>query len=481
MLSRYHPYLRILLEIAPGLHVAGGAVKDCLLGLPVSDVDVVFPPGAQGIAARFAEKTGGTRIALREDEPDKMTERVVAREGDDRLLFDFTAQRGDSIGDDLAGRDFTVTAMAMPLDAFVSGDFSRLIDPFRGRGAIGDKEIRVLSDDSFRQDPLRLLRAFRLAAELGFTIEGKTLAQIERDGALLGFVSGERVRDEIFRILEINPCNHFIDAIDRVGLLEGILPGVTAMKGVEQNGYHALDVWAHTMLCLRELEGIFANPREEFADAGTDFPGYLAGGFVPGRSRAALLKLATLLHDAGKPGRVSRDVGGQTHFYGHAAAGGAAAETVAERLRLAKAERDYLVLLVSNHMHLVHLTAGSARTRKSILHFFRKYGEDYRALFLVFAADTRATVGPKMTPGRIRLIREAVVEMLRLYEEDLRPRLQAPPLLTGRDLIDRFGLEPGPLIGDILRKVEDARLEGIVFDRDSALEVAAVLLKEGER
>ena len=115
------------------------------------------------------------------------------------------------------------------------------------------------------------------------------------------------------------------------------------------------------------------------------------------------------------------------------------------------------------------------------MHFFRKYGEDYRALFLLFAADTRATVGPKMTPGRIRLIREAAAEMLRLYEEDLRPRLQAPPLLTGRDLIDRFGLEPGPLVGDILRKVEDARLEGIVFDRDSALEVAAVLLKEGEK
>ena len=119
MLSRYQPFLRILIELAPGLHVAGGAVRDCLLGLPVSDVDVVFPPGARYIAARFAERTCGTRIALREDEPDKMTERVVAREGDETLLFDFTARRGASIEDDLAGRDFTVTAMAMPLDAFV--------------------------------------------------------------------------------------------------------------------------------------------------------------------------------------------------------------------------------------------------------------------------------------------------------------------------------------------------------------------------
>jgi poly(A) polymerase len=175
---------------------------------------------------------------------------------------------------------------------------------------------------------------------------------------------------------------------------------------------------------------------------------------------------------------VSRDVEGQTHFYGHAAAGGAIADAVAERLRLAKAEREYLELCVVNHMHLVHLTAETSRTRRSVLHFFRKYGEDYRALILLFAADTRATAGPKMTPERVRLIRDGVAEMLRIYEEDFRPRLQAPPLLTGRDLMEHFGLEPGPLIGEILRKVEDARLEDTVIDRDSALEYAAVLLKD---
>ena len=366
----------------------------------------------------------------------------------------------------------------MPSSAGIS---PRLIDPFGGRGAIRDKEIRALSDETFRQDPLRLLRAFRLAAELGFTIHGETLEMVSRDGALLGTVSGERVRDEIFRILEVNPCHPCIEAMDRVGLLGRVFPEMAAMKGIEQDGYHALDVWSHTMLCLKEMESLLENPREEFGDAGGDFRDYLADAFVRGRSRAALLKLAVLLHDAGKPGKVSRDVEGQTHFYGHAAAGEAIAEAVAERLRLAKAERDYLKLLVVNHMHLVHLTAETSRTRRSVLHFFRKYGEDYRALLLLFAADTRATAGPKMTPERVRLIRDAVTEMLRLYEEDLRPRLQAPPLLTGGDLIDRFGLEPGPLIGEILRKVEDARLEGLVIDRDSALEVAAALLKKRVR
>jgi poly(A) polymerase len=478
MLSSYLPYLHVLLELEPGLYVAGGAVKDCLLGLSVSDVDIVFPPEAAGIASRFAGRTGATRIALREGEPDKMTERVVVRAGDETIIFDFTARRGPSIESDLGNRDFTLTAMALPLDAFLSGDLSLLVDPFSGRAAIRDKEIRALSDESFRQDPLRLLRAFRLAAELGFTIDGETLEKVTRDGALLASVSGERIRDEIFRILEVNPCHPCIESMDRVGLLGQVFPEVTAMKGIEQDGYHALDVWSHTMLCLKEMESLLGNPGEEFGDAGDDLRDYLAGAFVRGRSRAALLKLAILLHDAGKPGKVSRDVEGQTHFYGHAAAGGAIADAVAERLRLANAEREYLELCVVNHMHLVHLTAETSRTRRSVLHFFRKYGEDYRALILLFAADTRATAGPKMTPERVRLIRDGVAEMLRIYEEDFRPRLQAPPLLTGRDLMEHFGLEPGPLIGEILLKVEDARLEDTVIDRDSALEYAAVLLKD---
>jgi poly(A) polymerase len=479
MLSRYQPYLQLLLEMTPDLHVAGGAVKDRLLDGPVSDVDIVIPPGQEGIAAQFAGRAGATRVAFREDEPDRSTERVLVKEADGELRFDFTRQRGPSIEEDLAERDFTVTAMALPLGAYIERDFSRLVDPLGGRSDLRDRVIRAVSDESFRRDPLRLLRAFRMAAEPSFTIEEATLERIRRDRALLAGVSGERVRDEIFRILEVNPCHPFIEAMDRVDLLEGVFPGLSAMKGVEQGGYHHLDVWSHTLLCLRELEALFTNPREDFGDAAAGFEGYMTGGFVRGRSRASLMKLATLLHDAGKPGRATRGPEGDTHFHGHAAAGGPAVDAVADRLRLATAERDYIGLLVSSHMHLVHLTAQPSRTTRSVLGFFRRYGEDYRALLLLFAADTRATAGPKMTAGRVRHIREAVAEMLRIFETELQPRLKEPPLVSGRDLMERFGLREGPLIGEILGQVEDARLEGRLHDREAALEYASVLLKDG--
>ncbi len=478
MLSSYRPYLQVLLELEPGLHVAGGAVKDCLLGRSVSDVDIVFPPEATGIASRFAERTGATRIALREDEPDKMTERVVVRAGDKTLVFDFTVLRGPRIESDLAIRDFTLTAMALPLDAFMNGELTRLIDPFGGRVAIRDEEIRALSDESFRQDPLRILRAFRLAAELGFAIEGETLAKAARDRALLGSVSGERIRDEIFRILGVNPCHPFIESMDRQGILEVVFPETLDMKGVEQGGYHALDVWSHSLRALREAEPILDHPDEAFRPA-TGFPAYLSSGFVNGRSRSSLIKLAVLFHDSGKPGKASRDGEGQPHFYGHAAEGGDIVRNLSERLRLARAETEFLAGLVIDHMNLIHLTAQASRSKRSVLRFFRKSGEDYRALFILFLADTKATIGPRMTAERVHQIRAAMSGMLALFEGEIRPRLQMPPLISGRDLMERFGLEGGPVIGELLDRVEEARLEGRLRDKEQALEYAAGLLKDG--
>jgi poly(A) polymerase len=477
MLASYRPYLHVLLELEPGLHVAGGAVKDCLLGLSVSDVDIVFPPEAAGIASRFAERTGATRIALREGDPDKMTERVVVRAVDKTLVFDFTALRGRGIEGDLAGRDFTLTAMALPLDAFKNGDLSRLIDPFGGRTAIRDKEIRVLSDESFRQDPLRILRAFRLAAELGFSIEGETLTKATRDRALLRSVSGERIRDEIFRIFGVNPCHPFIESLDRQGILEIVFPEILAMRGVEQGGYHALDVWSHSLRALREAELILDRTDEAFRPS-TGFAAYLSSGFVNGRSRSSLVKLAVLFHDSGKPRKANRDGEGQTHFYGHAAEGGLIVKGLAERLRLARAESEFLAGLVVHHMHLIHLTAQASRSKRSVLRFFRKSGEDYRAQFILFLADTTATIGPRMTAERMRQICEAMNEILALYEGEIGPRLQMPPLISGLDLMERFGLEAGPVIGELLDQVEEARLEGRLEGREEALEYAAGLLKE---
>ncbi len=478
MLSRYKPFLQVLLDLAPDLHVVGGAVMDCVLGLPVSDVDIVFPPETAGIAARFAERTGATRIALRQDDPDKMMERVVAREGDEPLLFDFTVRRGITIEDDLAGRDFTITAMALPLDAFIHGDFSRLVDPFGGREAIEAREIRALSDESFRQDPLRILRAFRLSAELGFVIEEETLSKAARDRALLGAVSGERIRDEIFRILGVNPCHPFIESMDRQGILGVIFPETAAMKGVEQGGFHALDVWSHSLRALRESELILEHTEAAFGPFSEGFAAYLSTGFVKDRNRSSLIKLAVLFHDSGKPSKASTGRDGQTHFYGHAPEGGLVVRNLSERLRLARAETEFLAGLVIHHMHIVHLTARATRSKKSVLRFFRKSGEDYRALFILFLADTKATIGPMMTAERASRIREAMSEMLALFEAEIRPRFQMPPLISGRDLMERFCLKEGPVIGELLDRVEEARLEGSLIDREEALEYAAILLKE---
>jgi poly(A) polymerase len=128
-------------------------------------------------------------------------------------------------------------------------------------------------------------------------------------------------------------------------------------------------------------------------------------------------------------------------------------------------------------MHLIHLTAQASRSKRSVLRFFRESGEDYRAQFILFLADTKATVGPRMTAEMVLRIRESMSGMLAQFEGEIRPRLQKPPLISGRDLMERFGLEAGPVIGELLDEVEEARLEGRLDDRDAALEFAGALLK----
>ncbi len=143
---------------------------------------------------------------------------------------------------------------------------------------------------------------------------------------------------------------------------------------------------------------------------------------------------------------------------------------------------EFLAGLVIHHMRLVHLTGQASRSKRSVLRFFRESGEDYRAFFILFLADTKATIGPRMTAERMRQIRAAMSEMLALYEGEYRPRLQTPPLISGRDLMECFGLEEGPVIGEVLDRVEEARLEGRFRDREAALEYAAALLKrEGQQ
>ncbi|MBE9547395.1 MAG: CCA tRNA nucleotidyltransferase [Proteobacteria bacterium] len=467
-------YLRYL-EGRP-LYVAGGAIRDRILKRYSPDIDIVVPSGARELALDFARRSGGTYILL-DDEPCRKTERVVVKSHDETLVFDFTKMRGASIEEDLGERDFTINAMALPLMDYLEGSFDSLIDPFGGRDDICKKRIAVISDETFRDDSLRMVRAFRFAAQLGFEIDIKTRKSIVQNRGRLKEVSWERIRDEFFNLLSVYSCAPFVIDMDGLGLLEEIFPEILSMKGVRQNGYHHLDVWGHTLLTLEKIEFVMREPEDYFGEYAPNFNEYLDSGFVPGRSRESIIKFAAIFHDSGKPEARSEDTDGRVRFLGHEDAGKKIAEEAARRLKLSNREIGFVKDMVGDHMYLINLAFLGALSQKSILRFFRKHTEEFRAYFILFLADSMATLGPDVPEDRIPKSKRMTKEMLDIYYGEIKPRIETPPLITGRDLIDKFGLSPDPFLGKILGKVEDARMEGRIKDREEAIRYAGKIIR----
>jgi len=467
-------YLRYLKNQA--LYIVGGAIRDRILKTYSPDIDIVVPSGAHEVALDFARKSGGTYILL-DDEPHRKTERVVIKSHDETFVFDFAEMLGASIEEDLEKRDFTINAIALSLKDYLEGRFDLLIDSFGGQDDIREKKIVVLTDESFRDDPLRMLRAFRFAGQFGFEIDMKTRKSILQNRGRLKEVSWERIRDEFFKILSMCPCIPFIVDMDGLGLLEVILPEILSMKGVHQNGYHHLDVWGHTLLTIENVEVVIKNPEDYFAGYSLNLKEYLDSESVSGRSKESVIKLATLLHDSGKPETVSKDVDGRVRFLGHENVGKGIAEKVARRLKLSNREIGFVKDLVGDHMYLLNFSFLDSLSQKGILRFFRKHPEEFWAYFILFLADSMAALGPDLPDDRMPKIKKMTRDMLDKYYHGFKPRAEKPRLITGKDLIDKFDLPPCPFFGRILTKVEEAQMEGRIKNREEAIKYVEKLLE----
>jgi putative nucleotidyltransferase with HDIG domain len=250
-------------------------------------------------------------------------------------------------------------------------------------------------------------------------------------------------------------------------VLEAIIPEICPMKGCRQNDHHHLDVWGHSLAVLENLEQILTGRVACFGDQATA----AIENNLAAPHRLAVLKLAALLHDVGKPGARSVDPDdGKVVFLGHDAAGAETAAMIAERLKLSGPDRDLLVLLVANHMHALFWSEPRVKP-KTILKWCRRLGEDIIPLILLSMADTLATRGPAADEdARRRHIRWAD-ETVRDYYAVLRPKIQAKPLVTGKDLI-ALGMKPGPEMGRVLEMLRQAQDAGEIEDGKEALKLA---------
>jgi tRNA nucleotidyltransferase/poly(A) polymerase len=457
------------------IYLVGGAVRDLVLGRGSSDLDFLVAGDPLFFARQAADRLKGSFILL--DEENSVARVAVKR---DSLLytFDFTGLAGGQVEENLLKRDFTINAMALPVTAGLKGGRAaagEIIDPAGGLQDLKVKAVKMVYPGAFCDDPLRMLRALRLKAELGMALDDGTGAAIGKEAALIKEVSPERVRDEFFRILKVDRAYDTVKEMDGLGLLREIIPFRDEMAATEQNGYHTDNVWDHCLNALRELEKL------DMYELGGDFAGELQGllaeELTPGRSRWQLIKFCVLIHDSGKPETRGLSKSGRTTFYGHERAGARRAGELARRLALSNKETIFVRDMVLHHMRPLQLSKVPGDTGAAVRRFFRKTGGEGVSLLVHALADQLSDRGPLKKEADLERFGEMVRRLLRQYWQEEGLRIYRP-VLTGRDLIRELHLKPGPELGRVLSRLEAEHLVRGAMTRAEALDYCRGLLKK---
>jgi tRNA nucleotidyltransferase/poly(A) polymerase len=476
------------------LYLVGGAVRDILTGRLAPDLDFAVPSNGISLARKVANALQADFVRL--DEERDTGRVIVTHEDGSRTFLDFAAYRDADIEADLRGRDFTINALAYDLQA------ASIIDPLDGMQDLRAGMIRACSATSFKGDPVRILRAVRQAAAFEFHIDKGTRDLMMQAVSELASVSVERLRDELFKILEGPKPGASMRALEMLGALPYFLPELTQLKHVNQSLPHVHDVWNHTLAVLESLDEIFAilglgpaakedDPfMEMFVSHMGVYRGRVAAHFArflnTDRSLRALLFLAALYHDVSKPRVKSIDENARTHFYEHEVFGAEVATQRARALNLSNDEVDRLHRIVRHHMR-IHSFAirfekdAKMPSRRAIYRFFRDAGEAGIDLVLLNLADTRGMRGATLTRDVWKAYLDIAKLLVENYWERPEEAVSPPRLVDGVALMKEFDLKPGPLVGHLLETIREHQAAGDIKTPEQAFAFARRELAKGNK
>jgi poly(A) polymerase len=442
-----------------GVWIAGGAVRDAALGREVDDLDLAVTGDPAVAAKAIAREGSGHAFEL---SAEFATWRAVAT--DAAWQIDITALRGDSIETDLAGRDFTIGAVAVPL---LGGE---PIDPYGGLADLDRQLLRVVGEGSFADDPLRLLRAARLAACLGLTIDPSTLALARAEAARVSESAGERQLVELRQLVGGPDPLRGLALLDDLGLTPVVLPELDALRGVEQGPNHHLDVHGHTMAVLERMLEVERDLERFGGERAAELEMLLAEPLADEVDRRTALRLGALVHDIGKPATRSEHDGYVT-FVGHDRDGVAIVGELCARLRASRDLTRHLQDLTLHHLRLgflVHEVPLPPRRVHEYLRVTDPVGADVTLLTIADRLSARGS-GPFATEEAIEAHLTLARQML-AAALDWRREGPPKPLLRGDELAAELGLAEGPELGELLAELEAAQYAGEVSDRRAALE-----------
>ncbi|MEK6278306.1 MAG: HD domain-containing protein [Actinomycetota bacterium] len=451
---------RRVLEGKAEAWVVGGALRAAALGREVTDLDLAVAGSEEQAARAIAKACGGHAFPLSDEFG---TWRVVDRE---RIaIADLTVLRGGSIEADLAARDFTVGAVAMPLAG------GGVLDPHRGLADLGSRTLRCVSERAFADDPLRLLRAARLGAELELEPDEQTLRLARAEAGRASEPAGERQFAELRRLVAGPDPLRGLELMDTLGVTGTVLPELEQLRGLEQSPNHHLDVHGHTIEVLRQLLEVERDLERYAGERAAEARALLEQPLSDELTRGAALRFGAVVHDAGKA--VTREQrNGFVTFIGHDREGAAIVGGMCRRLRTSRRLRRHLEALTVHHLRLGFMVHERPLQGRRIHDYLRATEPVSADVTLLTVADRLAArgEGPVASGEIVEAHLELAEEMLGAaldWEREGPPR----PLLRGDELAAELGLE-GPEVGRILRELEAAQYAGEVATRDEALELA---------
>jgi poly(A) polymerase/tRNA nucleotidyltransferase (CCA-adding enzyme) len=497
--------------------IVGGSLRDMVMGRVPHDLDIATEGDGFVLARAIADDIGGSFVPL---DADRGTGRVIAPPPPSanlpRLVVDIAQLRASTIEDDLALRDVTINALALPITETFRSSFptpatitSHVIDPLGGMEDIAAGKLRACGPRSIPDDPLRILRVVRFAATLSFTITSSLDTDIRASVPRLADISAERIRDELLKILAAPAATPWLQYLDDVQVLTWLIPELEPSRTCEQPHIHFLPVLGHLFETVTVLEWLLEGlppptdptlspPTSSSISSKAGVPLPFAVRTYPhlprtlpyaGRYRERLLsisrgdtpryvflKLAALLHDNAKPQTKQSKQGGGVTFYDHQTIGAAVAKTVAQRLRLSRQEGDYIQSIIREHMRPGQLRSAEKVTQKAVVRFFNDTGEAGPDVLLHSLADHMAVRGPMIDPHDWQMHLAWVRSMLDTHWGT--PAQPSKPLVDGNDIMQTLGIEEGKLVGMLLREIRDAHRAKEISTREEAFALARQLAKK---
>jgi poly(A) polymerase len=471
-----HPLVRSVREVAQAQRVplllVGGAVRDMLLGKQAHDLDFAVRGNAKTLARGVADALGGAFYLM---DAERNTARVIiARQGQPAFYLDFAVCRGDTWEEDLFGRDFSLNAIALDMQT------GAMLDATGGQADLARRVVRQVTPHAVTDDPVRALRAVRIALALNCTLDPATAQAARAAAALLHKPSPERVRDELMKALGLPNAARAVRWFDELGLLSAIMPEVTPLRDCTQSPPHRYAVLEHTFVVLdyvdmlieslRGLQNLLGLQPKEVSALLAQLDAPTTGE----RTRGATFRLAVLLHDSAKP--LKRYVGedGRIHFTGHEEAGAGIAAARAEALRLSGNEVDQVRITVQHHGQPNRIARENPPSPHTIHRYMQATGMCAPEIALFCPADGYGKAAADSSAEDMQRRRAIAARLIEQYYAHYSPAVAPKPLIGGKEVM-ALGVRQGPRIGQILNAVREAQMIGEINTPTEALALARQL------